>query len=119
MNPKLSVVSLWAEDVIGAAHYYRDVLGLPMLPHHGEMPHFDLGGAFLVILEGTPLKAQAGSTPDFPLLAFEVGDLDEAVERLQEHNVDLSSGIVSSETSRWVKFFDPAGNLIELVEYHA
>ena len=32
MFPKLAVVSLSAEDVAAAAHFYRDVIGLGRLP---------------------------------------------------------------------------------------
>ncbi len=42
MNATLAVVTLWAEDVAQTAHFYRDVIGLRMLPHHGDRPHFDL-----------------------------------------------------------------------------
>ena len=46
MNPKLFVVTLWAEDVALNAHFYRDVIGLPLASHH-DRPHFDLGGVHL------------------------------------------------------------------------
>jgi hypothetical protein len=45
MSVKLAVVTLWAEDVAITAHFYRDVIGLRLLPQHGDRPHFDLGGA--------------------------------------------------------------------------
>jgi len=30
MNPKLYVITLWAEDVAQTAHFYRDAIGLPL-----------------------------------------------------------------------------------------
>ncbi len=117
MNISLAVVSLWAEDVAAAAHFYRDVIGLKMIPQHGGRPHFDLGGAYLVILQGKPYPAQDPVPARFPQVAFRVDDLDVAVERLQEHGVHLPWGIESDAFSRWSMFFDPGGNLIELVQF--
>ena len=39
MDTHLAVISLWAEDVPAAAHFYRDVIGLKLLPHHAGDPH--------------------------------------------------------------------------------
>ncbi|HLF27192.1 MAG TPA: VOC family protein [Anaerolineae bacterium] len=117
MLPRLAVVSLWAEDVPATAHFYRDVLGLRLLPHHGDRPHFDLGGIYLAILKGRPRPAQNPTPSRFPILAFAVDDLDAAVERLRAHAVELPWGIEEDANSRWVMFTDPAGNLIELAHF--
>jgi catechol-2,3-dioxygenase len=113
----LVVVSLRAEDVPATAHFYRDILGLGLLPNHGHWPTFDLGnGAHLVILHGQPAVAQGPDSPRFPVFAFAVEDLDEAVEHLKHHGVDLPWGIEVGPEARWVMFPDPAGNLIELAQ---
>ena len=117
MYPKLSVVALWAPDIAIIAHFYRDVIGLTPIPHHGERPHFDLGGTFLVILKGRPSPPEESNPPRFPLLAFSVNDLEAAIAHLRQHGVQLPWGIESDERSRWVMFHDPAGNLIELVQF--
>lgn len=49
MMTKVAVISLWAEDVPTTAHFYRDVIGLHLLPHHGGSPHFEINGTYLVI----------------------------------------------------------------------
>ncbi|MBI1877269.1 MAG: VOC family protein, partial [Chloroflexi bacterium] len=115
MNTKIAVISLWAEDVPATAHFYRDVIGLRLLPHHGERPHFDVDGVYLTILQGHPIAAQQAQPSRFPLVAFAVEDLDQAVARLRRHRVELPWGIEADDNSRWVMFHDPAGNLIELV----
>ena len=117
MNARLAVVSLWAEDVPTTAHFYHDVLGLHLLPHHGGQPAFDLDGVYLTILKGKPRPAQDAEPLNFPLLALGVDDLDAAVALLHAHRVDLPWGVERGTRSRWVKFHDPAGNLIELVEF--
>src|SRR5574341_1061120 len=115
MNTRLAVVSLWAEDVPATAHFYRDVIGLRLLPHHhGGRPHFDLNGVFLTILRGTPRPAENASPARFPVIAFAVEDLEAAVERLKAHHGELPWGVEEDRDSRWVMFHDPAGNLSEL-----
>lgn len=115
MIERVAVICLWAEDVLRTAHFYKDVLELELLSHHNSTrPHFKVGDAYLTILKGVPQPA-ADSVPErFPLFAFQVADLDQAVERLNAHGVELPWGIEGHGDSRWVMFHDPAGNLIEL-----
>jgi catechol 2,3-dioxygenase-like lactoylglutathione lyase family enzyme len=119
MNPHIAVISLWAEDVPTCAHFYRDVLGLPLIGQHAHRPHFDLGGSTLVILKGKPVPASEAEPARFPLIALAVKDLGHAMDRLEAHGVSLPWGIESSQEGRWVMFHDPGGNLIELVEFSA
>ena len=120
-TPKhIAVISLWAEDVPAAVHFYRDVVGLPLLPshsHHSERPHFDLSGTCLTILQGKPIPAQDAEPARFPLIAFAVDDLESAVERLHAHGVELPWGVEEGVESQWAIFRDPAGNLVELVQF--
>jgi catechol-2,3-dioxygenase len=113
----LAVVSLRADDVPQTAHFYHEIVGLQLVEQDGHQPHFDLGGTYLVILKGQP--ALAPDTPQirFPMLAFAVEDLDEAMARVRQHGIELPWGVEQDSTSRWVMFYDPAGNLIELVEF--
>jgi catechol 2,3-dioxygenase-like lactoylglutathione lyase family enzyme len=117
MNSKLAVVSLWAEDVAAATHFYRDVIGLKLLMHDRQRPHFDLDGAYLVILQGRLLPPLNSVPARFPIVAFAVDVLDAAIERLRNHHVELPWGIEEDADSRWVMFHDPAGNLIELAQF--
>ena len=112
----LSVVSLRAEDIPTTAHWYRDVIGLQLMPHHGPWPAFALGnGVHLVIVQGATSEIQS---PRFPIIAFTVPDLDAAVDNLHAHGVETPWGIEANPSARWVMCYDPAGNLIELVEFH-
>lgn len=114
----VAVIGLWAQDVPATAHFYHQVIGLDLLPHHAdERPHFKIGGTYLTILKGEPRPAQNSVPERFPLLALAVPDLDSAVENLQARQVELPWGIKQGTDSRWVMFHDPAGNLIELVEF--
>jgi catechol 2,3-dioxygenase-like lactoylglutathione lyase family enzyme len=118
-KPKhIAVISLWAEDVPTAVHFYRDVVGLRLVPHHDHPPALDLeNGSYLVINRGQPIPAQNTESPQFPLIVFTVEDLESAIEHLEVHGVALPWGVEIGENSRWVKFWDPAGNLIEFVQF--
>ncbi len=118
MLPKLAVISLWADDVATCAHFYRDVIGLPLIDHHSDRPHFDLNGVYLVILQGRPLPPIDPVPARFPIVAFAVDNLDAAVDRLRAHHVELPWGIEEDAGSRWVMLRDPAGNLIELAQFN-
>jgi catechol 2,3-dioxygenase-like lactoylglutathione lyase family enzyme len=115
---QLAIVSLWAEDVPATVHFYRHVVGLPLLPHHHHPPALELGpGEYLAIVEGRPAFAQEPGGSRFPVLAFAVRDLDEAVQHLQSHGIELGQGIETGASERWIKVYDPAGNLIELIQF--
>jgi catechol 2,3-dioxygenase-like lactoylglutathione lyase family enzyme len=111
------MMSLKAKDVARTAHFYRNVIGLEMAGHHGHMPDFDLNGTYLTIIQGEPAAKLGGASTQFPALALEVENLDKAIDRLRLHHIELPWEIEQGDTSRWVKFYDPARNLIELVQF--
>ena len=117
MSTKFAVISVWAEDVAACADFYRGVLGLSMLPHHEERPHFRVDGIYFLILKGRASAAQEAVPERFPLFALAVDDLDEMVRRLKSHGVQLPWGIEQNRGERWVMFRDPGGNLIEVVQF--
>lgn len=117
MNHKLAVVAVWAEDVPEVAHFYRNVIGLEPMHAHGGVPHFNVGGAILVVIQGKPSPAKEADPEHFPIIAFSVDNLDQEVDRLAAHEVDRFGEVVERESSRWVMFHDPAGNLLEFVQY--
>jgi predicted enzyme related to lactoylglutathione lyase len=117
MTVKFAVIAVRADDVAEAAHFYRNVLELDLLAHHDERPHFDVDGVYLTILQRGAAPAQSADSPRFPLFALAVNDLDERVARLERHGVAMPWGMEANEGSRWVMLRDPAGNLIELVQF--
>jgi catechol 2,3-dioxygenase-like lactoylglutathione lyase family enzyme len=116
MPPKLFVVTLWAEDVNTCAHFYRDAIGLRLIDVHADQPHFDLGGANLGIRKTRSAPLRARDFDRFPIVAFSIDDLDAAIDRLQQHHIDLPWGVEADNGGRWVMFYDPGGNLIELTQ---
>lgn len=113
-----AVITLWAEDVPAAAHFYHAVIGLAPTRHHERHPTFDLhNGTYLVILAGRQSLTQPAGAPLFPQIAFSVEHLDEALAQLQEHGVALATEAEEDFGTRWVMFRDPGGNLIEFVQF--
>lgn len=116
MNSHLAVVSLHVDDIARAVHFYRDIIGLYLIPESASRPHFRLDGTYLVLLQGKPQPALEVHNAHFPIIAFSVDDLDGAIDRLRANKVELPWGVEADARARWVRFYDPAGNLIELVQ---
>lgn len=116
MNPKLAVVTIHTESVPETAAFYRDVIGLELMPRHGhDRVHLKMGDhLYLVIIEGKPPT----TSERFPVIAFRVNDLDTAVEELRGKGAEIPDGIEEDSVSRWVMLKDPGGNLIEIAEFH-
>jgi catechol 2,3-dioxygenase-like lactoylglutathione lyase family enzyme len=111
------VYGLWADDLRGAARFYRDVIGLEPLSHHGDRPAFALGGgSHLVLIKGRPTVHAGEDAHPFPAIAFAVEDLDGAIAHLKALGIEMPWGVECGPRARWVKLCDPAGNLIELAE---
>ena len=114
MKLKLAVVTLWGEDIQRMSDFYQNVLGLPLALVDRGRPHFDFGGGYLTILPGQPYKAQDSMQSRFPVIAFAVDDLREMIGQLTLHEVEMPWGVEEDDDSRWVMFYDPGGNLIEV-----
>jgi len=116
----LAVVSIRTNDIPQTVHFYQDIIGLNRLAHHGHQPAFDLGnGLFLVIAKGQVQSQPAVQHRQFPVLAFAVSNLDEAVAHLSRHHIEMPWGVERNPQNRWVEFYDPGGNLIEFAQFGA
>ena len=114
---RVVVVSVKIPDLASGVHFYRDVVGLRLIPDHGHRATFDLGdGMHLVLVESQPSPPPDTGPARFPSLAFFVQDLGKAIAHLEAHGVDLRWGIEESSQAQWVMFRDPAGNLIEFAQ---
>lgn len=113
---RFAAVALWVEDFASVLHFYQVILGLDLISHHGDVPQLKVGDGILVLAKGKLPPAIDAFPADFPLIAFEVNDLDKMVGRLMAEKIELRSSIEERRDSRWIKVCDPAGNLIELVE---
>ena len=80
------------------------------------MPHFNLSGSYLVILSGQPFAPPEPARKDFPVIAIQVPVLEVVLERLRHHGFEVRKGSEETVGLRWAMFYDPGGNLVEVVE---
>jgi len=119
---RVSVLSVWCPPTLqdDCRSFYRNVLHLPEAAGHGTHHAFDADGTYVVLMDGRPTPASE-TTKRWPLFALRVDDLDAAIRDLRDAGVDLPRGIepegAGPGNSRYVMFHDPAGNLLELVEW--
>ncbi len=117
MVATVRMISLWARDVPACTRFYKDILGLRLLPLHGQRPHFNIDGIYLTISSGQPGPLEDLSPERYPVLTINIDDFNGILERLRISKIELPWGIDEGDQVRRVKLFDPGGNLIELVHY--
>lgn len=112
---RVVAICLWAENIPETAEFYQKLLGLTDPPSKQENRiRLRLDGAVLFILKGKPCAAESDFS--FPLFALSVIDPDKAEVFLKARNIDMPFGIEGSGKHRELQFYDPAGNLVELVQ---
>ncbi len=119
---QVAALTVWAEaEKLGAAaEFYGEVLGLRRVGT-GTAPYtFDADGTFVVVMEGQPAPPRA-TARRWPMFTLTVPDLHASVATLRAARVELPWGMEESgapqPSSHSVMFRDPAGNLIELVQW--
>ena len=119
---QVAVLTVWAEakKLEPTAKFYEDVLGLRRVGSSADPYILDTDGTFVAIMEGL-LEQPQDPKRRWPMFALTVPDLDQSVNALRDAEVELPWGIeefgAPEPSSRYVMFHDPAGNLIEVVEW--
>lgn len=119
---QVAVLTVWAETtkLEATARFYEDVLGLRRIGSSADHHVLDTDGTFIVVREGR-LQPPRDPKKRWPMFALTVPDLDRSVTALRAAHVELSWGIeefgAPAPSSRYAMFHDPAGNLIEIVEW--
>jgi DNA-binding CsgD family transcriptional regulator/catechol 2,3-dioxygenase-like lactoylglutathione lyase family enzyme len=109
-------VSREVKDVDRAVAWFRDVLGLPLLGHHGTLALFDLGGVRLFISHH-----EDGNTSGNSIIYFRVDDIDAAYDDLLARGITFRGAphmIVRYDdgVEEWMAFFeDMDGGLLALM----
>lgn len=108
-------VSLNITDTERALAFYRDVLGMNVLPR----PDFPFGGAWLDAGNGRQIHLIEASVPGDlgQHVAFRVDDLDATIVELRAAGVDVPDARqVGDTTIRQTFLVDPDGNRLELTQ---
>jgi catechol 2,3-dioxygenase-like lactoylglutathione lyase family enzyme len=114
---------IYAEDLVAAEAFYRDVLGLVVLGHEaGRHVFFRVGPASLLLVfsaqassKGDVLPAHGAAGPGHFALGVRAGSLDHWRKRLAEHGVAIEKEVAWPRGGRSLYFRDPAGNLVEIL----
>lgn len=108
-------VSLNVTDTERALGFYRDVLGMSLLPR----PDFGFGGAWLDAGGGRQVHLIEADVPDDrgQHVAFRVESIADTVAALRAAGHDVGDGSEVGDTGiRQTFVHDPDGNLIEFTE---
>jgi catechol 2,3-dioxygenase-like lactoylglutathione lyase family enzyme len=115
-------VTVYVEDLDGAARFYREVFDLPMVHHDDNSTVFKLGGTLINLLKVEAAHeliepAQVGSRDagSRVLFTIKVDDVDAVCATLAERGVTLLNGPIDRPWGhRTAAFMDPAGNVWEI-----
>jgi catechol 2,3-dioxygenase-like lactoylglutathione lyase family enzyme len=119
---QVAVLTVWAppETIAETAAFYERVLGLRLVGSGEGQYILDTDGTFVIIMEGR-LQQPQDTRRRWPMFALTVPDLDVSLEALRAAAVEFPWGVEEfgspNPSSRYVMFHDPAGNLIEIVEW--
>lgn len=115
---KLAMLMIVAPDLARAKAFYGATLGLALKSETPRRLVFAQDGADLVIFKGTkdapPAEHGASASTTF---VFAVASLDAALTDLKAKGVVfLHAAPAQGEFGRYAAFFDPFGNVLELLE---
>jgi catechol 2,3-dioxygenase-like lactoylglutathione lyase family enzyme len=98
-------------DLAAAAHFYRDVLGLPQEVYSEEhqWAEFDCGNVTLALKGGAPAPLAGGAR-----LALAVADIDAAYADLTARGVALADPPRDHGCCRHLEVRDPDGHIVIL-----
>ncbi len=120
---KLLHTRMRVSDVDATIAFYRDVLGLAVLerkvsPRGSQLAFLSVpNGEELIELCSFPASGPVRVQEDLVHLAFEVDDLDQAIEQLQAKHIPITDGPTqTSSGSRFIFIDAPDGYEVELIE---
>ena len=108
-------VSLNIADTERSLGFYRDVLGMAVMPR----PDFGFGGAWLDAGNGRQIHLIEAAVPGDlgQHVAFRVDDIDAAIDSLRASGVEVSDARPVGDTGiRQTFLLDPDGNRLELTQ---
>ncbi len=114
----VAFVAVYAQDYETSYKFYKDVIGLKKVSDMSEHAcYFQLAGEVGLYLEGDCNKVDYGpktARTSFAIMVESAGDMH---RKLRENGIEVIQddpyGV--GDDKFWFQFFDPSGNIIEVV----
>lgn len=111
------ITFLYTRDLKKSAHFYEDILGLPLAVDQGACRIYHVAGrkAYFGICE----RAEAPENPEGIIFTFVTQDVDAWYERITSHDWECEYSPRTNETYNIYHFFvkDPNGYLLEVQRF--
>jgi len=115
MNVKCIVANIATAAPSAVDGFYRDLLGLELVMDHGWIRTYASPERMMVQVS---FASEGGSGTPVPDLSIEVDDLDEALRRVQAHQVPVEYGPVQEPWGvRRFHVRDPLGRLVNILQH--
>src|SRR5882724_3426552 len=113
MKVKRIVANIDTREVPQAKRFYQEILGLDLLMDHGWLVTYGSNAKMSVQVS---IASEGGSGTPVPDLSIEVGDLDEALQRMKKAKVKIEYG-PADEPWGVRRFYvrDPFGKLVNIL----
>lgn len=114
-NIRIGAVLVKARDLECLATFYRDVLGIPLVPEeHGCHREYgcELGDVHFAI---HPIESDQKTGEGGYRVAFDLDNIDELVDKLKKNNVTIIMEPKQLSFGNLAIFRDPEGNVVEIV----
>jgi catechol 2,3-dioxygenase-like lactoylglutathione lyase family enzyme len=112
---KRIVANIKTENTAAAKHFYHDILGLEIMMDLGWIVTYGVSRKMDVQLS---FASEGGSHTPVPDLSIEVDNVDEAHERIKNHNIPVEYGPVDEPWGvRRFYVRDPFGKLINILSH--
>ncbi len=119
--PTVSALTILVPDLGTARKFYCDLLGFKVEAHYGpDLVKLAHDGCAVLLS-----RCERASRPDYPLAAqvavgLTTGDVDAELQRLRRAGADLVFDAPQDfPAGRFIAVRDPAGNVVELLQFNA
>ncbi|PCF93897.1 VOC family protein [Vreelandella nigrificans] len=115
MKVKRIVYNITASNPSEADQFYAAIFGLDVVMDHGWLRTYSSGETMTTQVS---VASEGGSGTPVPDLSIEVDNLDAALERVQNQNIEIEYGPVSEPWGvRRFYIRDPFGKLINVLQH--
>lgn len=115
MKVQRIVANIATADIEATDAFYRGILGLDVVMDHGWIRTYGTASKMMVQVS---FASQGGSNTPVPDLSIEVGDLVEALRRVEDSGIPVEYGPVSEPWGvRRFYVRDPLGKLVNILQH--